>query len=265
MSLSLGGAIVPRAARPAMLGTTVSQGRLDHQSGKAGMSPKAASALMSETDVAEALDDVLADTRLQTDLPETLAGDAGFGVEHVPQPPPAPERLGSDFPFGFAESGVLEIVIWVIVIGGLGYLLFLFFSAFGAGRRRDRTAAPAAEAAGTPETDAETGGAPSPVHEPVGAAMALAEQGRFLDAVRLLQRAAVDLLEARGHAVYPAATSREIHRSLHRADGIDEVFGTIVRAVERALFRGEAIQRADVDRCAASFAAFRDSLGNRRP
>ena len=93
--------------------------------------------------------------------------------------------------------------------------------------------------------------------------MRLVDDGRFVDAVRLLLRAALDLLQVRGHAVDPAATSREVHRSLHRADGIDEVFGSIVRAVERALFRGEAIERADVERCAASFVAFRDALGNR--
>ena len=226
---------------------------------KAGSSSGAA-----ETAVAEALDDVLADTRLQVELPAAVSGDATSVVE-PPRLSPAPGGgAGSDFSFGFPESGVLEVIAWLVVLGVVGYLLFLLLSARRRkGRRPRRSAAPGADTA--PEPGPAVDHLPEPIDEPVAAAMRLADEGRPVDAVRLLQRAAVDLLRVRGHAVDPAATSREIHDSLRQAAGVADIFGAIVRAVERALFGGQAIDRRDVERCTTSFLALREALGDSRP
>ena len=228
------------------------------------MSPKAAPSGAAETAVAEALAAVLSDPRLQVDLPTALSEDATSAFERL-RPPPAPgEGSGSDFTFGLPESGVIEVIAWLVVVGVVGYLLFLLLSARSRkGRRPWRRAAPGAGTA--PEPGLAVDNPPEPVDEPVAAAMRLADEGRLVDAVRLLQQAAEDLLRARGHAVDPAATSREIHDSLRRATGVADIFGAIVRAVERALFGGQTIDRRDVERCSTSFLALRDALGDGRP
>lgn len=221
-----------------------------------GLATGAAPARIPDAAVAEARESVLAQSRLQTELPGPGAGAApSAGPPPEPLVPPAdpgqPPRLEW-------AAELSEILIWVAVAVVLGYLLALLVSGLGGRpRRRDARSAATDAPAREPEPSPPP---PAADPDPAAAAMRLADAGRRLEAVRLLLRAAVDLLTARGRDVRAASTGREIHRGLGSEPGLAESFGAMVAAVERALFRGEAVERGDVERCAASFAAFRDAL-----
>ena len=157
-------------------------------------------------------------------------------------------------------TGLFDVLIWLVVAVVIGFVLFLLVSAMGQRSPPKRRGATTRAETAPPDDAPPADRPPDPLTDPVAIAMRLADQGRLVDAVRLLLRAAVDLLRARGHDIAAAETSREILHGLHHGAGPTEIFSVIVQATERALFRGEAIDRADVERCAESFIAFRQVL-----
>ena len=96
-----------------------------------------------------------------------------------------------------------------------------------------------------------------PVRSWLDQADALAAKGRFAEAIHhLLLRSIEDIARRRPRLVRPALTSRELSAS----DGIPaaarELFTAIANMVERSLFGGRDVGRADWDQARAAYADF---------
>lgn len=86
---------------------------------------------------------------------------------------------------------------------------------------------------------------------------ALADGGRYDDAVRLLLfRSIDDIARWRGELVRPSLTSRDIAGADALPDSARGVFAGIVAAVERSLFAGRSLGVDDWRRARAEYAAF---------
>jgi hypothetical protein len=86
---------------------------------------------------------------------------------------------------------------------------------------------------------------------------ALAGEGRYGDAVHLLLlRSIEDIQQRRPNLLRPNFTSREIGRLEALPEAARHTFGTIARVVERALFAGEPIGRAEFAGCRAAYESF---------
>lgn len=86
---------------------------------------------------------------------------------------------------------------------------------------------------------------------------ALAAQGRFAEAVRMiLHRSIEDIEKWRGDPLRPSFTSRDISRFEALPDAARTIFTRIVADVERSLFGGAALAQADWARARADYAAF---------
>jgi hypothetical protein len=97
----------------------------------------------------------------------------------------------------------------------------------------------------------------APVRSWLEEADALASKGRFAEAIHhLLLRSIEDISRRRPRLVRPALTSRELSLS----DGIPlaarELFAAIASQVERSLFGGRDVGRADWDHARAAYADF---------
>jgi hypothetical protein len=85
----------------------------------------------------------------------------------------------------------------------------------------------------------------------------LAAQGRFAEAVRLiLHRSIQDIEKWRGDPLRPSLTSRDIARFDALPQAARGIFARIVADVERSLFAGGSLSRADWDRARSDYAGF---------
>lgn len=86
---------------------------------------------------------------------------------------------------------------------------------------------------------------------------ALAARGDYGAAVRLiLHRSIEDIERWRGDRLRPSLTSRDIARFDALPDAARSIFARIVADVERSLFAGGTLSRADWDRARADYAGF---------
>lgn len=86
---------------------------------------------------------------------------------------------------------------------------------------------------------------------------ALAEQGRYADAVHhLLLRSVEDLARRRPQVVRRASTSRDLAQAPAIPAAPRRLFGEIAAAVERSLFGGRDITAAEWGRCRAAYTDF---------
>lgn len=86
---------------------------------------------------------------------------------------------------------------------------------------------------------------------------ALAAKGRYAEAVRLiLHRSIQDIERWRGDPLRPSLTSRDIARFDALPETALGIFGRIVADVERSLFAGGTLDRADWDRARDDYAGF---------
>ena len=90
--------------------------------------------------------------------------------------------------------------------------------------------------------------------------MQLAQDGLLVEAVRLLVAASIERMRAAGRRIRPDATNREILRGLRRSAELADPFGAIVRVEERALWRDEVIDLADIEACTQAFAGLEAAL-----
>lgn len=91
---------------------------------------------------------------------------------------------------------------------------------------------------------------------------ALAAQGRYAQAVRLILHRSIEDIEAwRGDPLRPSLTSRDIARFDGLPDTARGIFARIVADVERSLFGGSPLREGDWTRARADYAAF--ALGKR--
>ena len=97
----------------------------------------------------------------------------------------------------------------------------------------------------------------APVRSWLAEADALAEQGRYAEAIRhLLFRSIDDISSRRPGAVRPSLTSREISAAEAIPARARGLFVGIVRVVERSLFGGRAVERADWTAARSAYADF---------
>ncbi|MBN8811304.1 MULTISPECIES: hypothetical protein [Sphingomonas] len=88
-------------------------------------------------------------------------------------------------------------------------------------------------------------------------AEALAAQGRYEEAVHLLlQRSLEDIQRHRPRLLRPALTSREIAGSEWMPGIVRRAFAAMARPVERSLFGGRSLARADWEEARAAYGEF---------
>ncbi len=166
-------------------------------------------------------------------------------------------------PFGRALAWIYSLLpdapyarflFWVVIAVAVALLVWLVVDRLTHGhwwRRRRRAAVPG----GAEEADWAPGAAPARAW--LREADALAEQGRYAEAVHhLLLRSVDDIARRRPRLVRPALTSRDIAR----ADGIPAqartIFGDLAALVERSLFGGRGVAADDWTRARAAYADF---------
>jgi hypothetical protein len=97
----------------------------------------------------------------------------------------------------------------------------------------------------------------APVRSWLEEADALAAKGRFAEAIHhLLLRSIEDIARRRPKLVRPALTSRELSASDGIPSAARELFTAIARMVERSLFGGREVGKADWDNARTAYADF---------
>ena len=144
--------------------------------------------------------------------------------------------------------------LWVIVIFGVGMLLYLFrdmIPMFRIGRDAAWT--------GDETHAAETGQPASGMA--LGAADELAAQGRYVEAMHVLLLQALAEIRARLNEPFAdSLTSREILRSKHLSDDLRQPLRDVVGRVEWSYFGEHPAEQNDYLACRTSFAALARSL-----
>ena len=178
---------------------------------------------------------------------DALLAEPRYQFTPTDPPPPPPPRgpswldgEGVQAVLRFLGSG-LEVVFWLGLAALAGLVLWYAGRALlgWVARRRDRPApeapAPYVPAAATARTLLED-------------AAALAAEGRYGEAVRLILRRSIEDMERqRPGAVRDAMTAREIGRLGILSEAARAGFGRIAALVERAAFAGRALTQDEYD------------------
>jgi len=159
--------------------------------------------------------------------------------------------IGSFMP----DAPMARIFLWSVLALALCALLWAIYERVKSGEwrlpalRRARPAQPEIEDEWIPEA--------SPAREWLEEADALAEQGRYAEAIHhLLFRSIEDISRKRPELVRPALTSREIGSADAIPASARDLFVGIVRLVERSLFGGRDVDRDDWTNARAAYADF---------
>lgn len=189
---------------------------------------------------------------------QAVRGDPSIQFDlpwHTPDVRPPPSWLRGLFQAlgDFVEwvGGGWTVIMWLAIAAAVLAALFVLYRP-----AREWLAARTGHAAGRPDT----------LHWAPRAAAAralldeadrLAAQGRYAQAVRLILHRSIEDIEAwRGDPLRPSLTSRDIARFEGLPDAARTIFARIVADVERSLFGGAALARADWTRARADYAAF---------
>lgn len=142
------------------------------------------------------------------------------------------------------------ILLGVLLIG-LAIFLFLLFRTFVQGRAsRDAAADTVEDVAGWRPTE-------TAARALLAEAEALAERGRYEEAVHLLlQRSLEDIQRHRPRLLRPALTSREIAGSDWMPGIVRQAFAAMAAPVERSLFGGRSLARTDWEEARAAYGDF---------
>jgi len=145
-------------------------------------------------------------------------------------------------------------VLWLVVIVGVGVLLYAFRDMIPA-LRVGRDGAWAGEEAGGAEAQTQ------PPAIALGAADDLAAQGRFAEAMHVLLLHALTVIRRRLDEPFAdSMTSREILRSRQLPDGLRAPLREVVGRVEWSYFGEHPAVRDDYAACRASFATLAQAL-----
>jgi hypothetical protein len=147
-----------------------------------------------------------------------------------------------------------EWVLWVVIIVGVGALLYAFRDMIPMlGVRRD--------GAWEDEEGGAAGLAPRAPEAVLGVADDLAAEGRFVEAMHVLLLQALAAIRRRLDEQFAdSMTSREILRSRHLSDDLRRPLRDVVSRVEWTYFGEHPAVRDDYLACRASFAALANVL-----
>lgn len=186
---------------------------------------------------------IRADTSIQFDLP-------WFKPDVKPPPRWLVELFDALGRFVEWVGGGWTVLMWLAIILAVGAMLFVLYRPLREWFAARMGRVPKAEA---PRWVPEAAVARALLEE----ADQLAAQGRFAEAVRLiLHRSIQDIEKWRGDPLRPSLTSRDIARFDALPDAARGIFRRIVADVERSLFAGGSLDRADWDRARSDYAGF---------
>lgn len=233
-------------------------------------------------DFADAHDRLLADNRIQFDVPPVALAPPppGEQIQYAPPPtttpvpapappvspgPPAPlppisEPVASPIadPVAAGTSPALQILLWAAAA-----ILVLLILYWVASRLRDRRRAPAAPGKAK-EQESDWRPEAAPALRLLGEADALAADGRYGEAARLVLFRSIEDIEARRpRLLRPALTSRDIAGLAGLPGGPRAAFARIAMMVERSLFARAELAADDWRDCRAAYEefAFAESWG----
>ncbi len=201
-----------------------------------------------------------ADTPAARDLARQILEDPAYQRELPSQPEPTPqrpesgcdqdERIHLSGPRAAAAGGagsVISLLAW-LAVGVAAALVALWVGAAVVRRRRE------AEAVAQDLIDVD--GPAAGLDPSLAAVERLAAQGRYTLAIHELLLLTVQRLADRHHRTVSGwLTSRELIRLLPNTEDERQRFSHLVTWVERALFGGQAVDRATYDDCLATFRA----------
>ena len=178
-------------------------------------------------------------------------GSIQFQLDVAEPPSPPPEWVGSLGRFLSAIWPVVEVLFWAAVALGVAYVLYaIAMRVFGDGwpwKRRPRAAAE--EESWRPDE--------APARQLLGEADALAAQGRFSEAARLLLFRSIEEIDVkRPELVRPALTSRDIARHPAIPERPRGAFTRIAMLVERSLFARSDLAADDWRDCRSAYEEF---------
>lgn len=186
--------------------------------------------------IADAHRRVLADSAIQFDL-----------TPYVPPPPPA--WIEPTFKFFQWASPAFSYIFWgavALVVALVLYWIARNRDAFGWGWRKRK-------AAGDDDSDYRVDAAIG--HALLGDAEALAAQGRYAEAARLLLRRSVDDIGARlPQFLKPSLTARDIASAPALPENARPAFAAIARVVEVSAFGARAVTADAWEQCRAAYA-----------
>lgn len=157
--------------------------------------------------------------------------------------------IGSFLP----DAPIARIFLWSVLALAAAAILWAIYQRLRTGEwqlprlRRARLAEPELNEEWSPEF--------APAVEWLQEADAMAEQGRYAEAIHhLLFRSIEDISRRRPDSVRPALTSREIGAAAAIPVRARDLFVSIVRLVERSLFGGQSVGREDWTNARAAYA-----------
>ncbi len=207
--------------------------------------PPLAATPLSDAEFAEAHRALLADSSIQFDLP----------MIEPPTPRTPPSWWGSLFNWLSGEHPLLRLLVYALLVAAALLILWLVVRAVARSAWWQRWRAGAQDDA--TGSDKSWRPADAPARALLGEADALAAQGLFSQAARLLLfRSIEDIDGRRPELVRPALTSRDIAALDAIPDKPRSAFARIARLVERSLFARRDLGEQDWRECRSAYEEF---------
>lgn len=174
-----------------------------------------------------------------------------FEIAAIPPPPPPPGWLKGLFEFLGAMAPVFEILFWLGVAAIVGALLWLIV------REVLRIRLPDSKKAKVKAAEPEWRPTSAAALALLSDADALAEQGRFAEAVHLILLRSIGDIDTRvPNLLRPAFTSRDIGGLSRLPEAARPAFRRIAHVVEASLFGGRDVDRETFTTCRQAYEAF---------
>jgi tetratricopeptide (TPR) repeat protein len=151
-----------------------------------------------------------------------------------------------------AKAGpFFDILFWILAAAALAAILFYLGRILWRLRRPERLVVPDMRSAMADWRPTE-----NQAHALLADADALAEAGRYAEAVHLLLRSIEDFEAFRPRLVQRANTAREIAGFGAMPESVRAAFAGIMDVVEKSRFGGHAVTHEDYQRCRAEYERF---------
>lgn len=173
-----------------------------------------------------------------------------FDVAAIPPPPPPPDWLEALFRFLGALEPVFKVIFWLGLAAIVLAVLWLI------ARETLRIRLPERH---RPKAPVESGWRPAPAQALalLSDADALAEQGRYGEAVHLILLRSIGDIDGRlPNTVRPALTARDIGGLSRLPEAARPAFQRIARVVEASLFGGRPVDQPAFLDCRQAYEAF---------